>query len=157
MKTVILTIFLLLSVSTAKAQINEETLQIERYISTLDRVNHLPSLLPLIIENSDVIELTDKQLQTLLSWREEHRQGVVGTLNEIVRKRILIKEAALSPYSSSGKIKKMQSEIFRLQRKVLDYKLACRELVIKTFNENNWDGLFLVLADTDMGISLPDL
>jgi hypothetical protein len=50
----------------------------------------------------------------------------------------------------------MQNEIFRLQRAMLEHKLSCRELVINTFNRNNWDGFFLILADKEISITLPE-
>jgi len=64
-------------------------------------------------------------------------------------------EAALNPNVSAARIEQMQSEIFRLQRKVLDYKLSCRELVIHTLDNDNWDGFMLVLAEKNIAVPLP--
>jgi hypothetical protein len=128
-----------------------------KYIEKLDKINFIPSLLPVIIENSDVIELSDEQLDTLLEWRSKNRDEVIATMNEIARKRVEIKEAALSPDISSARLIQMQNDVFRLQREVLEYKLSCRDLVINTFNSNNWEGFFMVLADQEMGITIPEL
>ncbi len=141
----------------AETESYERKIEKHQYIEKLDKINFLPSLLPVIIENSDVIELTDKQLEVLLEWREQNRETVITTMNEIARKRVEIKAAALSPDTSSARIIQMQNDVFRLQREVLEYKLSCRDLVINTFNKNNWDGFFLVLADKEMGITLPEL
>ena len=127
-----------------------------KYVGKLDKINFLPSLLPVILENSDVIELSDKQIETLLEWRKVNREDVIATMNEIARKRIEIKEAALSPDISSARLIQMQNEVFRLQRIVLEYKLSCRDLVISTFNKNNWEGFYLVLAENGMGVTLPE-
>jgi len=153
-----LTLFISIT-GTALAETESNELKIEQYqyIEKLDKINFLPSLLPVIIENSDVIELTDKQLEVLLEWREQNREVVIATMNEIARKRVEIKTAALSPDTSSARIIQMQNDVFRLQREVLEYKLSCRDLVINTFNKNNWEGFFLVLADKEMGITLPEL
>lgn len=128
-----------------------------QYIEKLDKINFLPSMLPVIIENSDIIELTDKQMRALLEWRKNNRQGAIETMNEIMRKRLEIKEAAFSPNVSSAKLIVMQNDVFRLQRELFEYKLSCRDLVINTFNRNNWEDFFLVLADKEMGVTLPDL
>lgn len=141
----------------AETESHERKIEKYQYIEKLDKINFLPSLLPVIIENSDVIELTDKQLEVLLKWRDKNRETVIATQNEIARKLVEIKAAALSPDTSSARLIQMQNDVFRLQREVLEYKLSCRDLVINTFNKNNWEGFFLVLADKEMGVTLPEL
>ncbi len=128
-----------------------------QYIEKLNKIDFLPSLLPVIIENSDVIELTNEQLQALLEWRTKNREKLIATMNKVARKRIEIKEAALSPDVSSARLIQMQNDVFRLQREVLNYKLSCRDLVKNTFNRDNWEDFFLVLAEEEMGVVLPEL
>ncbi|MCG6938917.1 MAG: hypothetical protein LJE83_12195 [Gammaproteobacteria bacterium] len=141
----------------AFAGLSQEQLELEQYVDRLDKVNYLPTLLPIIIENSDVIGLTDEQVGKLLEWRKNNRQDVIAAMNEIVRKRSEIRQAALSLNVSSARIEQMQSEIFRLQRKVLDYKLSCRDTVIKTFNQQNWESFLFVLADEGIDVELPTM
>jgi len=151
-------IFLLLADSAiAESGVNAEKAERHRYIEKLDKINFLPSLLPVIIENSDVIELSDEQIAVLLQWRDNNREDVIAVMNQIAGKRVEIKQAALSPAVSSARLIQMQNEVFRLQRKVLEYKLSCRDLVINTFNRNNWEGFYLVLAEKEMGVTIPDL
>lgn len=121
----------------------------------LDNVNYLPLLMPLIINNKDLIGLTYRQVDELSDWRKINKAPMISAMQEIVRKRIAIKQAALSPTVSSARIIQMQNEIFRLQRVVLEYKLSCREQIVKTFNDENWISFFMVLADKDMGITVP--
>ncbi len=142
---------------TATAEFSNGKDHIEPYVEKLDKINFLPGMLPVIIENSDAIELTDQQLDTLLAWRKANRDLLAETRNKIVRKRVAIKEAALSPEVSSARLIQMQNKIFRLQREMLEHKLSCRELVINTFNRNNWEGFFLILADKEIGVTLPEL
>ena len=141
----------------ASADISDDSRTLERYVAKLDKINYLPSLLPVIMENSDVIELTDEQINALQTWRETNREDVIAKMNEIVKKRVDIKEAALSPDVSSARLIQMQNEVFRLQREVLVYKLSCRDLVINTFDRNNWEGFFMVLAEQGMGVELPEI
>jgi hypothetical protein len=113
-------------------------------------------LLPVIINNSDILQLTDEQLSKLITWRDTNSKNVIATTNEIISKRIKIEQASLSPKISAARLIQMQNEIFRLQRQVLNYKLSCRDLVISTFNTTNWEKFFHVLADIKMDITLPE-
>ena len=151
----LITLILITGIATAELSSNEQ--YTEQYIDKLDKISYLPRLLPVIIENSDVIELTDKQLNSLLAWRKINGKNLITAMNEIAHRRIEIKEAALSPNVSSARLIQMQNNVFRLQREMLEYKLSCRDLVINTFNRNNWEGFFLVLADKQIGVTLPEI
>jgi len=142
--------------NTASATLSNDQRDIEQHVEKLNQINFLPNLLPVIINNSDILELTDEQLNKLLTWRDTNRENVVATMNKIISKRIKIKEAALSPDISAARLIQMQNEIFRLQRQMLNYKLSCRDLVINTFNTANWEELFLVLADMEVGLTSPE-
>jgi hypothetical protein len=130
---------------------------IEAHVAKLDKINYLPSLLPLIIENSDVVELDQQQIDTLIAWRTENREKVLASMNAIVKKRVALKQAALSPDNSAESLVELQNDIFRLQRDVLNYKLSCRDLVIDTFNQNNWEGFYMVLASEGYAVDMPQL
>lgn len=147
--------FFLISGS-ALADLRDNDKQLQQHAEKLDKINYLPALLPVILDNRDVIELTDNQYDTLLTWRENNRLDVIEVMNEIVRKRVEIKKAALSPEVSALTLRKMQSDVFNLQRAVMEYKLSCRELVINTFDRNNWEGFYFVLAEMGMDVSLPE-
>lgn len=68
--------FILISDSAAAALATDgQKVEQYQYIEMLDKINFLPSMLTVIIENSDVIELTDKQMGALLEWRKNNRQG----------------------------------------------------------------------------------
>ena len=150
--------FLFISLSQlsfASSSLDQEELDLHSSIEKLDRINYLPALLPVIFRHSDFIGLTEDQLESLEHWRTENRQPMLYAMKQIARKRIEIKQAALSPSVSSGRLQQMQNEIFRLQREVLDYKLSCRDHVLQTFNEENWISFYMVLADEDIGVSVP--
>ncbi|MBT8119066.1 MAG: hypothetical protein KJN89_05055 [Gammaproteobacteria bacterium] len=129
--------------------------ELELASEKLDKINYLPLLMPLIIKNKDFIGLTQKQVDEINDWRNTNKTPMVAAIEKIARKRIAIKQAALSPTVSSAQIVQMQNEIFRLQREVLEYKLSCREQIVKTFNDENWISFFMVLADEDIGIAVP--
>lgn len=126
-------------------------------LNEIDRINHLPSLLPMIIDNADIIELEQEQLDALIAWRTENREAVIADMNEIVSLRVAIKQAAVLPNTTPEQLVAFQDEIFRLQRNVLEYKLSCRDLVFETFDQNNWEGFQMVLADEGYAIEMPDM
>ena len=142
--------------NTASATHSNDQGNLEQYLEKLDKISFLPNLLPVIINNSDILELTDGQLTKLLAWRNNNRENVTAIENEIINRRIKIKQAAVSPDISAARLIQMQNEIFRLQRQALNYKLSCRDLVINTFNATNWEEFFIVLADKEMDIILPE-
>lgn len=118
-------------------------LQLER----LSKVNFHPNLLPIILKNQDYIELTPEQVDAFTAWRKENAKPMIDTMNAIIVKRIEFEEAALSYGVSAMMLREKQEEIFRLHRKLLDYKLSCRENIVQTFTEPNWDSFMMVLGE----------
>ena len=155
-RTLLALLVLSLTSATAAGPASEQlNTEIESSIEKLDKINHLPNLLPVILENRDFIGLTEEQVTKLDHWRNENRAPMLAAMKEIARKRVAIRQAALSPTVSSARLQQMQNEIFRLQREMLNYKLSCRDYIVKTFNNENWISLFMVLAEKDIGVSLP--
>jgi len=155
-RTLLLILLLCLSqpgIADTAADQNRQNL--ESSIEKLDKLNYLPNLLPVIVKNRDFIGLTDDQLAELDDWRKTNKAPMLAAMKEIALKRVEIKEAALSPTISSARLMQMQNDIFRLQREVLEYKLSCRDRVMRTFTNENWISLYMVLADEDMGIATP--
>ena len=147
--------FIISSMSYAGSALEQKSLDIESSIAKLDRISYLPNLLPVILKNSDFIGLTDEQVFKLEQWRSTNREAMLNAMKDVARKRIEIKQAALSPTVSAARLQQMQNDIFRLQREVLEYKLSCRDHVVRTFNNENWDSFFMVLADEDIGVPIP--
>lgn len=128
--------------------------QYRQQLERLDKVNFHPNLLPLILKNKDYLELTPQQLDAFNSWRKTNAKAMFATMDEIIRKRIEFREAALSPDVSANDLRQKQQEIFRLHQKVLEYKLSCRENIHNTFTAQNWDDFFVVLAEE--GYAIPE-
>ena len=147
--------FLFLS-CTCFAQADNEVIPSDMHdqLERLSKVNFHPNLLPIILKNSDYIELTPEQVAVFKAWGKANFKPMVATMNEIIRKRIEFKEAALSPSVSAEALRGRQEEIFQLHRQLLDYKLSCRENIVKTFTKENWEGFLMVLGDE--GFSIPD-
>jgi hypothetical protein len=91
--------------------------------------------------------LTTEQVTAFKTWGKTNFKPMVAVMNEVIRKRIEFEEAALSPSVSAEALRDKQEAIFQLHRKLLDYKLSCRENIVQTFNEENWDGFMMVLGE----------
>ncbi len=149
-------VFLFISqLSFAGSALAQKALDIESSIEKLDSINYLPNLLPVILRNKDFIGLTDEQVIRLEEWRSTNREAMLAAMKEVASKRLEIKQAALSPTVSAARLQQMQNDIFRLQREVLEYKLSCRDHVVRTFDNENWVSFFMVLADENIGVPLP--
>lgn len=149
----IISVLLIMPFAHAESTLDQENADLELAIEKLDKVNYLPQLMPVIMNNKDFIGLTQKQVDDLDNWRKTSKAPMVAAMQEIVRNRIDIKQAALSPTVSSARIIQMQNKIFRLQREVLEYKLSCRDQIVKTFNDENWISFFMLLAEEDTGFT----
>lgn len=142
-------------ISYADSSHEQKELEMESYIAKLDKVNYLPNLLPIIFENIEFIGLTEDQVTSLDNWRKTYREPMLTAMQDITKKRIELKTAALSPNISSARLLQLQNDIFRLHREVLEYKLSCREHVVHTFNNENWMSFYMVLAEENIGAPVP--
>lgn len=130
-----------------------DRLPVER-LEQLSSISFHPALLPIILKNRDFIGLTDAQVEVFKAWHRENYDEMAAVMNEIIRKRAYFRKAAISSSVSTDDLRALQQEIFRLQMKVLDYRLTCRENILRTFNDDNWDAFLIVLADK--GFEIPD-
>ena len=136
------------SFSSSALSDEEKTIQdLDQQLERLSKVNFHPNLLPIILKHRDYIELTPDQVEAFTTWRAENAESMIATMNTIAIKRIEFEEAALSQTVPAMTLRAMQEEIFLLHRKLLDYKLSCRENIVQTFTKSNWDSFFMVLGE----------
>ena len=117
----------------------------------------MPTLLPVIMRNRDTLELTDQQVSTFRAWRKKNYTRMVNVMNEIIEKSVQFRVAALSPDITSSQLYILQSEIQELQRQLLKIKLSCRELIITSFTDQQWENFAFVVADNPKLASLMSL
>ena len=125
----------------------------QQQLEHLNKADFHPNLLPIILRNSDFIGLSETQVQRLRDWRKHNFKPMLAAMNAVLMKMIEFQEAALTNSVSRERLEVMQDEIFALQKTVLDYKLSCRENIIRAFTAENWDNFYIVLSDT--GYTLP--
>lgn len=121
----------------------------EEKLLLLDKISYHPSLLPMILQNRDYLELTPEQLASFRDWRRENFDAMFERMKEIVRLRTEFNEAALRPDTSADILRGLQAKIFLLHKEVLDYKLSCRENIVNTFSAAQWEGLEFLVRESE--------
>jgi len=138
--------FTLLLSSNASLSSQSDTGELEQQLLLLDKISYHPSLLPLIMENTDYLELTPAQQKRLREWRTTNAPQMLDKMREVAQGRIEFIELSLQPGTSDEELVEKQRALFRLQEEVLSYKLACRKNILETFTEAQWDTLLFILA-----------
>jgi len=128
---------------------------LDRQLAQLAPTTFHPNLLPVILRNADMIGLSDSQIAGLRAWRAKYAPPMVKAMKAVARARIAFQTAALASTTSDETLRKFQDQIFAMQRKVLDYKLACRDNIARSFTQENWENLYLALAVEGSTIPLP--
>jgi hypothetical protein len=116
-------------------------------VGLLDKIAYLPSLLPVIMKHRDTLELTDEQIAAFREWRKLHYQEMVDLMNDIIQRRFMLSKASLKVDLSSDEILAEQQEIFRLQERLLQVRLSCRNLIVETFSPDQWENMAFILEE----------
>lgn len=124
-----------------------EWLVIKDRVELLDELNFMPTLLPTILRNRDVLALTDQQIRSFRDWRKQNYGNMVDVMNTIIEQRIEFKKAALNPATTEDELRQRQVDILQLQTQLLDIKLSCRKILIDSFTEEQWDNFAFIAAD----------
>ena len=152
---------LLLLGSSAQAKHNsdhplsdEDWKEVMNEVNLLEPSGLMPMLMPTIMLNRDALQLTDEQVNEFRAWRKEHYTHMVNVMNEIIEKMVQFRIESLSPDVSNEHLLASQSEIQELQRQLLKIKLSCRELIMTTFTDEQWENFAFVVADNPRLASL---
>lgn len=113
----------------------------------LSQMGYHPFLMPLIMENRDVIGLSNDQVKVFREWRNNYRVPLIHAMNRIIQERINFQRIALNPHTREEVLLAKQNEIFKLHEKVLNYQLSCRRTILDTFNDEQWDNFRFVLTE----------
>ena len=157
----IITVFLIIYSSASLARHkSDHPLSVEDWeivmqrVVLLERTGLMPTLLPVIMSNSDTLQLTDEQINAFREWRKKNYTHMVNIMNEIIEKMVQFRVDALSPGTPDDQLLASQSEIQELQRQLLKIKLSCRDLVMTTFTDDQWENFAFVVADNPKLASL---
>ena len=114
----------------------------------------MPTLLPTIMRNRDILQLTDEQVNSFRTWRKSNYTNMVNVMNEIIEQMVQFRVDSLNPDVSAAQLIASQSEIQELQRQLLKIKLSCRNLVVESFTAAQWENFAFVVADNPRLASL---
>jgi hypothetical protein len=154
-----LALFIICSVALAKQE-GDDPLAAVDWKAVMDKVvllegaGLMPTLLPVILRNQDTIGLTDEQVTAFRAWGKDNYTHMVNVMNEIIEKMVEFRIESLSPDISGEQLLAFQEEIQELQRQLLKIKLSCREIVMTTFTDEQWDNFAFVVADNPKLASL---
>ena len=132
--------------NTAFSATQAATGELDKKLELLDKISYHPSLLPIIMQNSDFLELTPNQLNRLTEWRNKNAPAMLEKMQEVAKGRIDFVERSLNPKTSAAELVREQHHLFKLQEEVLAYKLSCRQNILQTFTPKQWDALQLIMA-----------
>ena len=133
---------------------SEDWKEIMEKVVLLEDSGLLPTLLPVIMRNQDTLQLTDDQVAGFRAWRKANYTNVINIMGEILEKKVQFRVEALSPGVSADHLIALQAEIQVLQQELLKLKLSCRELVMSTFTEEQWENFAFVVSDNPSLASL---
>jgi hypothetical protein len=120
----------------------------------LEQSGLMPTMLPVIMRNRDTLELTDEQVNGFRAWRKKNYTNMVNIMNQVIEKMVQFRVSSLSPEVSREQLLAFQFEIHGLQRQLLEIKLSCRELVMTSFTDEQWENFAFVVADNPRLASL---
>jgi hypothetical protein len=123
-------------------------------VDLLEPSGLMPMLMPTIMLNRDALQLTDEQVNAFRAWRKRNYTHMVNVMNEVIEKMVQFRIESLSPEVRTEHLLASQSEIQELQRQLLKIKLSCRELVMTTFTDEQWENFAFVVADNPKLASL---
>jgi hypothetical protein len=126
-----------------------DTTEIDQRLELIDKISYHPSLLPIIMENSDYLELTPDQLKKLNEWRRKNVPAMLEKMEEVAKGRIDFVDRSLNPKTSEAELVREQHHLFKLQEEVLSYKLSCRQNILQTFTPKQCDALQLIMEDQE--------
>jgi hypothetical protein len=118
-----------------------------KHMAILTQIGFHPFLMPLIMKNRDMIELSKQQLEIFREWRSKYRVPMLHAMNRIIQERLAFQRLSLDPKTRNEVLRAKEEEIFKLYRKVLQYQLSCRRNILDTFTEEQWDNFRFVLAE----------
>ena len=128
--------------------------EIKENVELLEDAGLMPTLMPVIMTNRDALQLTDEQVSTFRAWRMKNYTTMVNTMNEIIEKMVEFRVQSLSPGTSGDQLLAFQSDIQKSQVQLLKIKLSCRELVMTSFTDEQWDNFAFIISDNPKLASL---
>ena len=133
---------------------DEDWKEVMSKVDLLEPSGLMPMLMPTIMLNRDALQLTEEQVNAFRAWRQKNYTHMVNVMNEIIEKMVQFRIESLSPDVTNEHLLAFQSEIQELQRQLLQIKLSCREIIMTTFTDEQWENFAFVVSDNPRLASL---
>ena len=159
-KTGIFTVFFVICTTALAKHSSDHPLSPEDWddvkekVELLESAGLMPTLLPVILSNRDALQLSDKQVSAFRAWRKKNYTNMVNIMNEIIEKKVEFRVESLSPSVTGDRLLALQAELQQLQIQLLKIKLTCRELIMSTFTDEQWDNFAFIISDNPKLASL---
>ena len=114
----------------------------------------LPSLLPFIMENKELLQLTQEQTHSFREWRKNNYTNMVNIMNEIIALKIQFRSESMLPEVSDDYLMDIQSKIHKRQQALLKLRLSCRHIVMSSFTDQQWEDFAFVASENTAYASL---
>jgi len=156
---VLIAFFFISTIAVAKHDSNhplssDDWNEVKEKVELLEASGLMPTLMPVIMSNRDALQLTDEQVSAFRAWRKKNYTNMVNIMNEIIEKMVEFRVQSLSPSITGNQLLAFQSDIQELQAQLLKIKLSCRELIMATFTDEQWDDFAFVISDNPKLASL---
>lgn len=126
---------------------NDDWKEVMGKISLLDDSVLMPSLLPIIMTNSDLLQLTDEQIEMFRNWRKTNYVNMVNIMNEIIHMKVEFGIETLSSSVQDHHLIEFQNKIHHLQKGLLIIRLSCRKMIMETFTDEQWENFDFIVTD----------
>jgi hypothetical protein len=110
----------------------------------------MPSLMMLISNNADLLELDNDQLETVRSWRMENMSKSKMLIKEILDLEAEIKDNVLIDLSQQ-EITELKEDLMEARGNLIDLKYKCISTMKSALDEDQWKKL-MELRETNMRI-----
>jgi hypothetical protein len=120
---------------------------LRQQVNRPEKITDLPGLFPVITIHRDMPELSDPQVSHFREWRQQHYAGVLDFMNEIIKRRVDLREVMLDAQVDPEGLPAKPGEVCSLQEAVFRMRLSCREIIVRSFPPSHRDGPAFALED----------
>jgi len=112
----------------------------KQMMTMMKHVSPMPSLMPVVIKNTDLLGLSKEQTEALAKERKERHARVHALAKEIMAEESKILQAALDE-KPIEEIHVMSLVVMDKRLAIINAKAGCRDIVRKTLNDEQWKEL----------------
>lgn len=115
----------------------------KQMMAMMKHVSPMPSLMPVVIKNADLLELSKEQTEALAKERKKRHAQVHTLASEIMADESKILQATLDG-KPKAEIHKMSQAVMDKRLIIIDAKAGCRDIVRKALNDEQWNELLVL-------------